>query len=81
MTNEKLCERCNAPFIPSVHKTWQRFCNGCKLLHTKERKNREYQERKIYKTTVYLSPKEKKIITKYGLNLSKFVKQRLRELK
>lgn len=76
---EKTCERCGGKFIPTIHNKWQRFCKTCSPIQTKERKKKEYEARTTIKTTIYLSPKEKKFLQTHGINLSKLVRETIKK--
>lgn len=41
------CEMCKGLFIPTKHKTLQRFCKNCGPIHYRERIRERYYENKL----------------------------------
>lgn len=74
-TVEKNCAKCGEIFIPTVHKTHQRYCKKCGIIAAKERRKLGYQSRRNFHTTIRINSTERSIIRRYGINLSKLVRE------
>lgn len=75
--NERKCQKCGERFIPTVHKNHQKYCKKCGLISAKEKRSLCYRTKRNFHTTIRINTTEKAIIKKYGINLSKFVREML----
>lgn len=75
--NNRPCWKCGEFFIPTVHKNHQKYCKRCGVIAAKEKKQLGYRTRRHFHTTIRINTTERAIIRKYGINLSKLVRNTL----
>lgn len=79
--NERQCQKCGERFIPTIHKSHQKFCQKCKNLAEKDRKKRNYQLNKYRHTSVRLTTKNAEFVRNNGISIGKFVNKKIEEMR
>ncbi len=78
---EKICANCNERFIPTVHKTHQKYCMKCKVIADNNRSRKNYLKNKYRHSSIRLTQNNASFIRKNGISISKFVNKKIEEMR